>query len=124
MADASGETVTLTDNEGMDIAIKGNLMTVSLDGNATTGYTWSYTISDPTVLTCESDDYAENSHEEGMVGVPGVQHYTFKAMSEGSATVVFTYARDWESGETGDAKTIEADVDDSGNISATMGSHD
>ena len=120
MADASGETVTLTDNEGMDIAIKGNLMTVSLDGNATTGYTWSYTISDPTVLTCESDDYAENSHEEGMVGVPGVQSYKFKSASAGTASLIFTYARSWESGNPADEKSVRVTVDASGNILADI----
>ncbi|HUM83547.1 MAG TPA: protease inhibitor I42 family protein [Lachnospiraceae bacterium] len=117
---ASGNTVSINDGRGMSLTVRGSLLTVRMKGNATTGYTWSCKISDSSVLTCESRDYSENSHPRGMVGVPGVQSYKFKSASAGTASLIFTYARSWESGNPADEKSVRVTVDASGNILADI----
>jgi len=38
---------------------------------------------------------------QGMVGAPGAQVWTFKALKKGATTVSLDYSRPWEGGEKG-----------------------
>lgn len=46
-----------------------NSLTFDFEANATTGYSWSYALSEEGVLELLSDSYVEDEHEEGMVGM-------------------------------------------------------
>jgi len=81
------------------------LLTVRLKANATTGYEWTYKIWDEGSLELVSEEYVEDKHEEGLVGVGGVWTASFKATGADkrnnydypcSNYVTFTYARNWE----------------------------
>lgn len=73
-----------------------------LDANATTGYQWGYFI-DGDAVEMTDEHYEVYEHEAGMVGVGGVQFFTFTAVKPGRATVTFNYAQNWKEG---DAKTL------------------
>ncbi len=76
---------------------KQQTMTLSLDSNPTTGYSWTVT-QEPELFNV-GEEYTENSHEEDVVGVGGQQVFTLAPKEAGTADVTFTYARPWEDPE-------------------------
>ena len=92
---------------------KAQTMTLALDSNPTTGYTWTVT-QDPELFSV-GEEYKENSHEEGMVGVGGQQIFTLAPKGAGTTDVTFTYARPWEDPEA-DSTVVSYTVE----VSETM----
>ena len=86
------------DNTWLTLSDDGTGLSVSLEGNATTGYDWSYVISDESLLTAVSDEYVEDEHEEGMTGVGGTWNASFASVAgkSGEVTLTLNYARSWE----------------------------
>jgi len=72
--------------------------TVELESNATTGYSWDCTISPESVIRLVSDEYIPDKNNEGITGAGGKQIFTFEAIAEGEAELVFSYLRKWETG--------------------------
>ena len=96
------------DGKQVEIAVDGTL-TVTLESNETTGFQWELaSISDPAVLEKESNTY-EAPEDTGMVGVPGKEVWTFKALKTGASTISMEYSRSWEGGEKG-AETFTLNV--------------
>lgn len=87
-----------------------NKMYVTLESNPTTGFTWNAEISDPNVLKFVSDVYKQTEGTEGLTGSGGYDTFTFEAVSEGTAVVTLTYARQWEGGETGEVREVTVTV--------------
>ena len=87
------------------------VLTVSLKANATTGYSWTYAISDEGMLACEGEDYLPDESGEGMVGTGGTYTATFSPTMQGAGwvTVTFRYARPWET-DAEPAEIIDLDV--------------
>ena len=83
-------------------AAAGNLFTVTLCSNATTGYQWpeSAQISDPTVVQ-QLSHVAVGPQATGLVGAPGTEVWTFKALKKGKSVLSMEYSRPWEGGEKG-----------------------
>lgn len=77
-------------------AIVNESLEITLEENPTTGFTWHYTVKNSEALEVVTDEYTENEHDEGMVGVGGVHTYQIKPLEEGTATIKFEYYRDWE----------------------------
>ena len=79
----------------------GNSFTVTLCSNATTGFSWSESaqISDPTIVQQVSHEVIPP--ESGLIGAPGNEVWTFKALKKGTSTVSMEYSRPWEGGEKG-----------------------
>ncbi len=71
-------------------------LTVTLSENPSTGYSWSYTISDPDVLRVTTDTFTPASSDPSVAGAPGTRAVTFEAAAEGTALLTFVYARPWE----------------------------
>lgn len=69
---------------------------VMLRGNPTTGYTWTATVADESIVTVVDDGFAQDTAEETATGVGGFQRYSFEGKAEGYTTVTFTYGRSWE----------------------------
>ena len=80
----------------------GNSFTVTLCSNPTTGFQWSESaqISEATVV--QQLNHKSLPPETELVGAPGKQVWTFKALKEGISTVSLEYSRPWEGGEKGE----------------------
>ena len=97
---ASGKTVVLESKDsGASVTVKtGDTVQVKLRSNRTTGYSWAE-IKDKTdakVLKSDGGNYEVNAHPEGMVGVGGVETFTFTAVAPGKTEIALGYARPWE----------------------------
>lgn len=86
------ETVTLP---------AGSEITISLDENPTTGFSWNVTSS--VGLDYVNDTYI--APETGLVGAGGVHVWEYLAAEEGSAEFSAIYKRPWEN-KTGDETTF------------------
>lgn len=97
----------LSDSSVNNLAV-GNIGRVVLEGNATTGYTWHYTISNPKVISLNSESFVQDAAAEGMmVGVGGTYTWDFKALSVGQTKITFKYYRDWEGENSATANNIK-----------------
>jgi inhibitor of cysteine peptidase len=83
-------------------ATAGNTFTVTLCSNATTGFQWSESaqISDQTVVQQTSHEFV-SPEKTGVVGAPGNEVWTFKALKKGTSTITMDYSRPWAGGEKG-----------------------
>jgi len=77
----------------------GELLTVTLCSNPTTGFEWSSEaqISDQAVL--QQTDHKFVAPESDLVGAPGEEVWTFKTLQQGASNVSMEYGRPWEGGE-------------------------
>ena len=81
----------------VEVAVGGSV-TVTLDSNASTGFQWVLvSISDETVLEKVANTY-EAPEDTGMVGSPGKEIWTFKALKKGTSTISMEYSQPWENG--------------------------
>ena len=80
---------------------QGELVRVSLEENASTGYVWDVTISNPTVLSTIYRGEVLDSNPDGtrelLVVVPYNVEWVFQAENLGETVVVFSLRRPWES---------------------------
>jgi inhibitor of cysteine peptidase len=81
----------------------GDSFTVTLCSNATTGFQWSESaqISDPAVVQ-QTDHKFVSPEAEGLVGAPGKEVWTLKALKKGTSTVSLEYYRPWEGSKKGE----------------------
>ena len=82
---------------------------ITFTENPTTGYEWTYTVSDDTVLAVADEEYAAPDSE--MAGAPGTHTWVLSGLKEGEASVIFTYARSWESAPDDPVVTMTFTVD-------------
>ncbi len=87
-------------NETVTLPV-GSAITISLDENPTTGYSWNVTSS--AGLEYVNDTYI--APETGLVGAGGVHVWEYLAAEEGSAEFSAVYKRPWEN-VTGDETTF------------------
>ncbi len=82
---------------------------IVLESNRTTGYSWQLQKGegdeafDTEVLELVSTAYEEP--DSGLLGAPGEERWTFKALSEGRTRLSFAYVRPWETGAAAKAGT-------------------
>ena len=88
----------------------GKTFTIALDANATTGYSWSQTVGDKTVVTFVSNEYAAEARDPQVVGGGGTDTFAFKAVGKGTTTITLNYARPWESVPPAQTRTITVTV--------------
>jgi len=83
---------------GKDLVLgRGDVLTVSLPANPTTGYSWRVTCVPAGLLKQVGESRFESSgHRQGMVGVGERQRWKFRAVLQGQASLVFSYVRPWE----------------------------
>jgi inhibitor of cysteine peptidase len=90
-ASSSGKTV--------NIAVGGTL-TVTLDSNVTTGYSWELKeIGDTDVLQKTDNKYVAPANE--AIGAGGKEVWTFKALAAGTSTLTMDYSQPWAGGQKG-----------------------
>ena len=82
-------------DEGSQIELqKGQTLTVNLEGNPTTGYTWEFVESEGAIVRQVGE--AEFKADSDLVGAGGVQTLRFEAVSEGQMELTLVYHRPWE----------------------------
>jgi inhibitor of cysteine peptidase len=82
----------------------GEKFNISLDENPTTGYSWSYTITNSKVLKIIDNGYTANNQNNNLIGSGGIHVWSIEGLKEGNSTIVFHYKRPWENNSI---KTIE-----------------
>jgi len=94
----NGTSLTDADN-GKQITIKsGDVVTVTLESNPTTGYSWQVIEIDNAVLLQDGDpEYKQSPGSEGLVGAGGTETFRFKAIGNGETSLGLGYMRPWES---------------------------
>lgn len=68
---------------------------ISFISNPTTGYQWSYAVSDNSIINI-TQDY-QSQCPVGVTGCGGEEIFTITALQPGETTLTFNYARSWES---------------------------
>ncbi len=71
----------------------GDLFSVSLKGNPTTGYTWHYTLENKDIASVTSEEIVPDSD---LIGAGSTFTWTLKALKPGVTRITFKYYRDWE----------------------------
>ena len=88
-------TASLSDSGGTASLIPYQPLVVRLPTNPSTGYVWSYTVTGDDVLRLDTVT-GEAPAPDGMVGVPGLEVWSFRAQGTGRAVLTYIYARPWE----------------------------
>lgn len=98
-APAVPKEVDLNDGDNgktVKVAVDG-MIVLSLDSNATTGFSWTGTDKvDKDILKLERNDYMQNPNPGGMVGVGGKTVLLYRALKPGKAKIDLTYMQPWE----------------------------
>jgi len=108
----TGATTVYAADSGSTIELAvGETLTVTLDSNPTTGFSWALAAnSDEAVLQEVDHEYvADDTGETPLAGAGGVENWTFKALEKGETTVSMEYGQPWEGGEKA-AQTFELTV--------------
>lgn len=86
--------------DGGKLSYSGSILTVTLDENQTTGYSWVSTI-DGSALVSEGESALSEEgqgikEDDAMLGQGGVRVFSYKGTVAGESRVVLTYERSWE----------------------------
>ncbi len=78
---------------------KGEQILISLASNITTGFSWNETaaIGDTNIIQQVSHKTIEAT--SNLMGAPGTEQWTLKAMKAGTTKIHFEYSQPWEGGE-------------------------
>jgi inhibitor of cysteine peptidase len=84
----------------------GDVFTVALDSNATTGFSWTEqaNITDGNILKQTGHQYIAprtNTDDKPVTGMSGIEEWWFTADGTGSTTAAMSYSRPWEGCEKG-----------------------
>ena len=88
-------TASIGDSGGTASLIPYQPLVVRLPSNPSTGYAWSYVVTGDEVLRLDTIT-GEAPAADGMVGVPGLEVWSFRAQGSGTAVLTYIYARPWE----------------------------
>ncbi len=86
------------------------ILTISLVSNPSTGYSWDKEadISDPAVI--EQTDHQYEASKVPVVGAPGLQVWTFKALGPGTSTISMDYRSPTVSAKAAGSFTLTVNV--------------
>ncbi|MCL2484723.1 MAG: protease inhibitor I42 family protein [Endomicrobia bacterium] len=92
---------------------------ISLDGNPTTGYSWTYRQTNEGIVREVSSKY--ESEQSDLMGRGGTFIFVFKGINKGETELIFEYLRPWEEGiKPIETKTYIFKVDANKHISFTQ----
>ena len=106
--------ISLTDaDNGKQIALQpGDILTVTLESNPTTGYSWQVMELNQGILVQDGDpEYKQSPGSEGMVGAGGTETFRFKAVGSGETSLGLGYMRPWESVPPIETFTLQVSVE-------------
>lgn len=117
----SGKQASFTDGT---LQADGSRLTVELDSNATTGYTWfSDASGNAIVIADQRYEDGDNTDDNGetIVGAPGKTVFTYVGIEEGSTDFTLTYKRSWEDSEPEKTLTFTVNTDQDGKVKSVQG---
>jgi inhibitor of cysteine peptidase len=83
------------DDNGNEITLnKGQTLTIKLEANPTTGYTWEMVETEGAILRQVGDP--EFEADSDLLGAPGTQTLSFEAAEAGQMALRLVYHRPWE----------------------------
>lgn len=91
---------------------------ISLHGNASTGYTWQYSVKDTSIAELSEEDSVSDDPTGQLCGAGETHIWDIKGLKEGQTEVTFNYLRPWES-EILESKTYIINVDSDLNVTVT-----
>jgi inhibitor of cysteine peptidase len=92
-------TLNASNDGGQQTLARGQAVVVTLDSNATTGYSWVVADVDNNVLRQVGDPvYASSNSNPKVLGAGGAQTFRFEVASAGTTTLKMVYRRPWETG--------------------------
>jgi len=108
----TNNTQIMDDNNGKQITVQtGDIVTVTLVSNPTTGYSWQVMLIDNSILIQDGGpEYKESPDAEGLVGTGGTETFRFKAIRAGETSLELGYMRPWESVQPIETFTIKVVV--------------
>jgi predicted secreted protein len=107
-ADGGEDGEVITRSGPVTIAV-GERATIRLEGNVTTGYSWTISEQpDPAVVKVVSDEYVAPG-EGAAVGQGGHQEVVVEGVAAGTTSLGMSYARPWEQ-DTPPAETATFDI--------------
>lgn len=120
---ATGITHLAEGDDGAAVALAGgDLLTVTLPANPSTGFAWSVVEGPGTVLAQQgAGAYFANPAAPGVGGAGGVSRFVFCAAQAGTATLRLAYAQPWDPAPP--AMTYEVTVTVGGADSLTGGAN-
>ena len=74
----------------------GDKLYVVLCSNPSTGFEWSYEMSDDSVIKEEDHDFEEP--DSNLPGAAGKETWTFEAVDKGTTIIDMDYSQPWEGG--------------------------
>jgi inhibitor of cysteine peptidase len=77
----------------------GGSFKVSLESNATTGFSWPEQAEIGNTSIVEQTDHEYVAPTSDLMGAPGKEVWTFKALTKGTTVIAMEYSRPWEGGE-------------------------
>lgn len=105
---APSAVVLSADDDGGTVTVRtGGTLTVELEGNPTTGFTW-LEAEVPDVLESRGDPEFEPSSD--ALGAGGMMTLTYNAVETGEGTLKLDYARAWESLQPEDTFSVTVKV--------------
>lgn len=89
--------ITEAENGGEVLLKAGQVLTVQLESNPTTGYGWAVTGCDETVLRSEGDpQYVAEPQAGNRTGAGGWEVFHFQPVHAGETRLELAYRRPWE----------------------------
>jgi len=83
------------EDDGREITLqKGQTVTIKLEGNPTTGYSWEVVETEGAILQQVGEP--EFEAESDLLGAPGTQTLRFEAVETGQMELKLVYQRPWE----------------------------
>jgi inhibitor of cysteine peptidase len=92
--------------------------TVSLEGNPTTGYEWTYSMSRDGVVEEVSSEYVSSATDPSrpQPGTGGTYTFVFEGVRAGDVTLTFVYDRSWSTSGPPQTEVYKLRVNDAGQI--------
>jgi inhibitor of cysteine peptidase len=79
----------------------GGSFKISLESNATTGFSWPEQAEIGNTAIVEQTGHEFIAPAGDLMGAPGKEVWTFKALEKGTTVIAMQYSRPWEGGEQG-----------------------
>lgn len=99
-----------------ECSLSNGRLSVTLEENPSTGYSWHYVIEDESVLSLVKENPI-GGKPGASVGAPNEHVWTFKGIGGGESVVEFKYYREWEgAGGSVDSRSYLVVVDEAGRI--------
>ena len=116
LAETEDATEVEADTSWYELSEDAGALIIHLEANATTGYAWTYTISDESLLELVTEEYAEDEHEDGMTGVGGTWNASFMTIGDksGEVDLTLTYVRSFEPDTPAREIVMHLSIDEAG----------